>query len=194
MLFRSAFYNRQKVTGLNINGKGSLEIGSEAFRGCDELHDLNLKNAKITSLGTGVFGECRSMTTEFVNNVLTNYATNGGTKIPAYLFYGCNGQGGYANKCTFTELNIPERFSEIGDGAFASTGDAEIKLKTITVNRVTAPTCQCVGTDKYTDVSGKEVSHKTVFDGLDPNLTTVIFENAATGWKETETETTGFLT
>ena len=190
-----AFYNRVKVTGLNIQGDGgSLEIGSEAFRGCDELHDLNLKNAKITYLGTGVFGECRSMTKEFVNNVLTNYATNGGTKIPAYLFYGCNGQGGYANKCTFTKLNIPEQFSEIGDGAFASTDDAEIKLKTITVNRVTAPTCQCVGTDKYVDVSQKDVSHKTVFDGLEPNLTTVIFENAATGWKETETETTGFLT
>lgn len=189
-----AFYNRQKVTGLNINGNGCLEIGSEAFRGCDELHDLKLNNAKITSLGTGVFGECRSMTKEFVKKVLTNYATNGGTKIPAYLFYGCNGQGGYANKCTFTELNIPEQFSEIGDGAFASTDDAVIKLKTITVNRVTAPTCQCVGTDKYVDVSKKEVSNKTVFDGLEPNLTTVIFENAATGWKETETETTGFLT
>ena len=188
-----AFYNRVKVTGLTINGKkdGSLVIGSEAFRGCDELHDLNLNNAKITSLGTGVFGECRSMTTEFVNNVLTNYATNGGTKIPAYLFYGCNGQGGYANKCTFTELNIPEQFSEIGDGAFASTDDAVIKLKTITVNRVTAPTCQCVGTDKYVDVSKKDVSHKTVFDGLDPNVTTVSFETNATGWKETENETTG---
>lgn len=188
-----AFYNRVKVTGLNIQGDGgSLEIGSEAFRGCDELHDLNLNKAKITSLGTGVFGECRSMTKDFVNNVLTNYATNGGTKIPAYLFYGCNGQGGYANKCTFTELNIPEQFSEIGDGAFASTGDAEIKLKTITVNRVTAPTCQCVGTDKYVDVSKKEVSNKTVFDGLDPNETTVIFENAAKGWEKTEK--TGFLT
>lgn len=196
-----AFYNRVKVTRLNIQGDGgSLEIGSEAFRGCDELHDLNLKDAKITYLGTGVFGECRSMTKEFVNNVLTNYATNGGTKIPAYLFYGCNGQGGYANKCTFTELNIPKQFSEIGDGAFASTDDAVIKLKTITVNRVTAPTCQCVGTDKYVDVSHNDVSHKTVFDGLEPNLTTVIFENDATGWKETknettgETETTGFLT
>lgn len=45
-----------------------------------------MNSAKITSLGTGVFGDCRSMTSEFVNGVLTNYATNGGTKIPAYLF------------------------------------------------------------------------------------------------------------
>lgn len=37
-----AFWNRVKVTGLNIQGDGgSLEIGFEAFRGCDEL-------AKIT--------------------------------------------------------------------------------------------------------------------------------------------------
>ena len=183
-----AFYNRVKVTGLNIQGNdGGLEIGSEAFRGCEQLNALNLDNAKITSLGTGVFGDCRSMTNEFVNNVLTNYATNGGTKIPAYLFFGCNGQDGYANKCSFTDLIIPAQFSVIGDGAFASTGDAVIKLETITVNRDKAPTCLCEGTDKYADVSPK-----TVFDGLDPNITTVIFKNDAEGWNENET--TGFLT
>ena len=61
--------------------------------------------------------------------------------MPAYLFLGCNGQDGHdgseANKnvCSFTHLNIPEDFSEIGDGAFASTGDAKIKLNTITVNK-----------------------------------------------------------
>lgn len=183
-----AFYNRVKVTGLNIHGNGGgLEIGSEAFRGCEQLNALNLDNAKITSLGTGVFGDCRSMTNEFVNNVLTNYATNGGTKIPAYLFFGCNGQDGYANKCSFTDLIIPAQFSVIGDGAFASTGDAVIKLETITVNRDKAPTCLCEGTDKYADVSPK-----TVFDGLDPNITTVIFANDAEGWNVNET--TGFLT
>ena len=188
-----AFYNRVKVTGLNIQGNdGGLEIGSEAFRGCEQLNALKLNNAKITSLGTGVFGDCRSMTNEFVDGVLQNYVANANgeiKKIPAYLFFGCNGQDGYANKCSFTALNIPEQFSVIGDGAFASTGDAVIKLRTITVNRVTAPTCLCEGKDKYADVGTK-----TVFDGVDPNITTVIFENAATGWKETETETTGFLT
>ena len=116
-----AFYNRLKVTGLTINGKndGSLEIGSEAFRGCDELHDLSLNNAKITSLGTGVFRDCRSMTTEFVKGVLENYAANanGEKKIPAYLFYGCNGQNGHS--CTFTELDIPASFTGIEKAAFA---------------------------------------------------------------------------
>ena len=220
-----AFWNRVKVTGLNIQGDGGcLEIGSEAFRECDELATIkimqtldkekelkidkdafmrckqlnafeNLDNAKIIHLGTGVFGDCRSMTNDFVNGVLKNYADNGGKKIPAYLFFGCNGQDGHdgldadknKNVCSFTELNIPEQFSEIGDGAFASTGDAKIKLKTITVNRGMAPTCLKGETDEYAGIK-----KKSVFDGLDPNETTVIFDNNATGWNETGT--TGFLT
>ena len=188
-----AFYNRVKVTGLKIQGNDGLEIGSEAFRGCEQLNALNLDNAKITYLGTGVFGDCRSMTNEFVNGVLENYADNGGTKIPAYLFFGCNGQDGHdgkdANKnvCSFTQLNIPAKFSQIGDGAFASSGDAIIKLKTITVNRDKAPLCLCGETDEYANITKKRV-----FDGLDPNMTTVIFKNAAEGWEETEA--TGFLT
>ena len=230
-----AFYNRVKVTGLNIHGNvGCLEIGSEAFGQCDELAKINLdkttqdkqdkkelkiyKNAfmrckqlnafenmntaKITYLGTGVFGDCRSMTNEFVNGVLQNYAANGGTKIPAYLFFGCNGQDGHdkpdgnKNICSFTDLIIPEQFTEIGDGAFAfANNDAKIRLKTIRVNRDMAPTCQKGKTDEYAGIT-----EKSVFDGLDPNVTTVSFETNATGWKETknettgETETTGFLT
>ena len=187
-----AFCNRVKVTGLNIHGNvDGLEIGSEAFKRCEHLNAINLDNAKITSLGTGVFGDCRSMTNEFVKSVLENYAANGKIKkIPAYLFFGCNGQvGSDGNKtvCSFTDLDIPAQFTEIGDGAFASTGDAEIKLKTITVNSVKAPQCLQGETDKYAGITNKKV-----FDGLDPNMTTVIFANAAQNWEETET--TGFLT
>ena len=219
-----AFWNRVKVTGLNIQGDGDcLEIGSEAFRECDELAKIkimqtqdekkkelkiyknafrrceqlnvfeNMGNANITDLGTGVFGDCRSMTNDFVNGVLQNYANNGGKKIPAYLFFGCNGQDGHngsdanKNKCSFTDLIIPEQFSEIGDGAFASTGDAEIKLKNITVNRDMAPTCLKGETDEYAGIT-----KKSVFDGLDPNMTTVVFDTNATGWEKTEK--TGFLT
>lgn len=220
-----AFYNRVKVTGLNIQGDGgSLEIGSEAFGQCDELAKITLDNltqdkkelkiyknafmrckqlnafenmntAKITYLGTGVFGDCRSMTDKFVNGVLQNYADNGGTKIPAYLFFGCNGQDGHdgtvanKNKCAFTNLIIPAQFSEIGDGAFAfEDNDAKIRLKTITVNSEKAPKCldNSGATDEYANIRNKKV-----FDGLDPNLTTVIFDKAATGWEETEK--TGFV-
>lgn len=195
-----AFRNRVKVTGLKIQGDGCLEIGSQAFSHCDQLNALNLGNAKITSLGTGVFGDCRSMTNEFVNGVLENYAANANEKkkkIPAYLFWGCNGQDGHdgtdpnKNKCSFTDLNIPAQFTEIGDGAFASTGDAVIKLKTITVNREKAPECLQGETDEYANIK-----NKSVFAGLEPNMTTVIFDNAAKGWYENEKpdETTGFLT
>lgn len=195
-----AFRNRVKVTGLNIHGNGCLEIGSEAFRSCEQLNALNLDNVKITSLGTGVFGDCRSMTNEFVNGVLENYAANANgekKKIPAYLFFGCNGQDGHdgtdknKNVCSFTDLNIPAQFTEIGDGAFASTGDAKIKLKTITVNREEAPTCLQGETDEYAGIK-----NKSVFDGLDPNMTTVIFANDADSWYENvkPDETTGFLT
>ena len=188
-----AFRNRVKVTGLEIQGDGCLEIGSEAFSHCDQLNALNLGNAKITSLGTGVFADCRSMTNDFVKSVLENYADNKGTKIPAYLFFGCNGQDGHdgsdknKNVCSFTNLNIPAQFTEIGDGAFASTGDAKIMLKTITVNREKAPLCLCGETDKYANITKKRV-----FDGLDPNLTTVIFANPADGWDANKK--TGFLT
>lgn len=188
-----AFRNRVKVTGLKIQGDGCLEIGSQAFSHCDQLNALNLGNAKITSLGTGVFGDCRSMTNKFVNDVLKNYAANGGTKIPAYLFFGCNGQDGHdgtdknKNVCSFTDLNIPAQFTEIGDGAFASTGDAKIKLKTITVNRGEAPKCLQGETDEYANIK-----NKSVFAGLDPNLTTVIFANPADGWDANKK--TGFLT
>lgn len=219
-----AFYNRVKVTGLNIHGNGGLEIGFEAFRGCDELANITLDNitpdnkelriyknafrgckqlnafegmdkAKITYLETGVFGDCRSMTNDFVNGVLKNYADNGGTQIPAYLFFGCNGQDGHDGKdpdknknvCSFTDLNIPAQFTKIGDGAFASTGDAKIKLKTITVNSEKAPKCLQGETDEYAGIKNKRV-----FDGLDPNITTVIFADKAQNWEKTET--TGFLT
>ena len=202
---RQAFYNRVNVTGLNIQGNGGLEIGSEAFRGCEQLNVLNSKNAKITSLGTGVFGDCRSMTDEFVNGVLQNYAANAEIKkIPAYLFWGCNGQDGHngtdskKNTCTFTHLNIPAEFTVIGDGAFAYNGTDKnvIKLQTITVNRATAPTC-LDNSGPTKDHAGDEYAgfkNVRVFNGLDPNLTTVIFDHDATGWKETENETTGFLT
>ena len=224
-----AFYNRVKVTGLNIQGNsGCLEIGSEAFGQCDELATItldnitqdnitpdkkelkiyknafmrckqlnafaNLDNAKITYLGTGVFGDCRSMTNDFVNGVLKNYADNGGTKIPAYLFFGCNGQDGHdgsdENKhvCSFTDLNIPAQFTEIGDGAFAfANNDAVIRLKTITVNSEKAPKCLQGETDEYAGIKNKRV-----FDGLDPNITTVIFADKAQNWEATQT--TGFLT
>lgn len=214
-----AFFNRVKETGLNISSN-TLDIGQEAFKACDNLTSIsvpadaelridknafakckqlnafeNLGTANIKSLGTGVFGDCRSMTSEFVNGVLASYARNGGTKIPAYLFYGCNGQDGHdgksqgKNRCTFTNLIIPAEFTEIGDGAFASSNDAKVKLETITVNANVAPRCldNSGETDEYAGIRNKRV-----FDSVDPNITTVVFENEAKGWNSAEN--VGFLT
>lgn len=216
---KQAFLNRVKETGLNISSN-NLNIGQEAFNACDNLARIsvpanaelsidkdafarckqlntfdNLATANIKSLGTGVFGDCRSMTNEFVNGVLASYARNGGTKIPAYLFYGCNGQDDHdgtspdKNVCTFTDLNIPAEFSVIGDGAFASSNDAKVKLKTITVNANVAPQCldNSGATDEYAGIKNTKV-----FKSVDPNTTTVVFANAAEGWNSDES--IGFLT
>ena len=214
-----AFLNRVKETGLHISSN-NLNIGEKAFKACDNLARIsvpanaelrigkdafakckqlntfdNLTTANIKSLGTGVFGDCRSMTNEFVNEVLASYARNGGTKIPAYLFYGCNGQDDHdgtspdKNVCTFTDLNIPAEFSVIGDGAFASSNDAKVKLKTITVNANVAPQCldNSGETDEYAGIKNTKV-----FKSVDPNTTTVVFANEAEGWNSEENA--GFLT
>ena len=172
-----AFYNRVKVTGLNIQGDGgSLEIGSEAFRGCDELHVFeNMDKAKITNLGNGVFRDCRSMTNEFVNGVLENYATNGKNgengekKIPAFLFYGCNGQDGHdgsdanKNRCTFTKLDIPASFTGIERGAFADNPN---------VTKIIVHSGKQIDAQTYADKEG-------IFYGMDPNKVQVEFQGDA---------------
>lgn len=177
-----AFWNRVKVTGLNIQGDGgSLEIGSEAFRGCDELHVFeNMDKAKITSLGTGVFRDCRSMTDEFVNGVLENYATNGKNgengekKIPAYLFSGCNGKDGHdgsdakKNVCTFTKLDIPASFTGIERGAFADNPN---------VTKIIVHSGTQIDAQTYNDKEG-------IFYGMDPNKVQVEFQgDAETNYK-----------
>ena len=165
-----AFWNRVKVTGLNIQGNGELVIGSEAFKGCDELNVLNMDKAKITDLGTGVFRECRSMTNEFVNDVLKNYADNGKKKIiPAYLFYGCNGQDGHdgsdtnKNRCTFTKLDIPASFTGIERGAFADNPN---------VTKIIVHSGKQIDAQSYGGEDG-------IFYGMDPNKVQVEFQGDA---------------
>lgn len=169
-----AFWNRVKVTGLNIQGNGgNLKIGSEAFKGCDELNVLTMDKAKITVLGTGVFRECRSMTNEFVDGVLQNYAVNGEKKIiPAYLFFGCNGYDGHdgsdANKnvCTFTQLDIPASFTKIEQGAFADNPN---------VTKIIVHSGTQIDAQTYDGNNGKD----GIFYNMDPNKVQVVFEGEA---------------
>ena len=176
-----AFLNRVKDTGLNIHGNGSLDIGFEAFTACDELAKIqtldnrvlrisknafmrckqlnafeNIDNAKITSLGEGVFRDCQSMTSKFVNDVLQNYANNGGTTIPAYLFSGCNGQD-------LTQLDIPDSFTKIEQGAFANN---------LNVTKIIVHRGEQINAQSYGGEAG-------IFYKMVPNKVQVVFEGEA---------------
>ena len=176
-----AFLNRVKDTGLNIHGNGSLDIGFEAFKACDELAKIqtldnrvlrisknafmrckqlnafeNIDNAKITSLGEGVFRDCQSMTSKFVNDVLQNYANNGGTTIPAYLFSGCNGQD-------LTQLDIPDSFAKIEQGAFANN---------LNVTKIIVHRGEQINAQSYGGEAG-------IFYKMVPNKVQVVFEGEA---------------
>ena len=180
-----AFLNRLKDTGLNILGNGSLNIGIEAFKACDELAKIqtpdnrvlrisknafmlckqlnafeNIDKAKITSLGEGVFRDCQSMTSKFVNDVLQNYANNGGTEIPAYLFSGCNGDDGHSS---FTQLDIPASFTQIDNGAFANNPD---------VTKITVHSGEQINAQSYGGEDG-------IFYRMEPNKVQVVFEGEA---------------
>lgn len=181
-----AFLNRLKDTGLNIQGSNDcLEIGFEAFKACDELAKIqtldnrelrisgnafmgckqlnafeNMDKAKITSLGEGVFRNCQSMTNDFVNGVLQNYANNGGTEIPAYLFSGCNRDDGHSS---FTQLDIPASFTQIDKGAFANNPD---------VTKIIVHSGEQINAQSYGGENG-------IFYKMVPNKVQVVFEDEA---------------
>ena len=184
-----AFLNRVKDTGLNIQGSDDcLEIGFEAFKACDELAKIqtldnrvlridknafmrckqlnafeNIDKAKITSLGEGVFRDCQSMTSKFVNDVLQNYANNGGTEIPAYLFSGCNRDDGHSS---FTQLDIPASFTQIDKGAFAKNPD---------VTKIIVHRGEQINAQTYYDNNGED----GIFYNMVPNKVQVVFKDKA---------------
>lgn len=185
-----AFYNRVDVTDLNIQVNDDyLVIGSEAFKNCRKLAKIKMQTqdktlkindnafrgckklnafedmdkAKITHLGEGVFRDCQSVTNEFVNGVLKNYANNGGNyannggkKIPAYLFSGCNGQD-------LTQLDIPASFTQIDKGAFADNSN---------VTKITVHSGTQIDAQTYDGENG-------IFYNMDPNKVQVVFEGEA---------------
>ena len=181
-----AFLNRLKDTGLNIHGNGSLYIGFEAFKACDELAKIqtldnrvlsisknafmrckqlnafeNIDKARITSLGEGVFRDCQSVTNVFVNGVLKNYAANGEKKIiPAYLFSGCNRDDGHSS---FTQLDIPASFTQIDKGAFAKNPD---------VTKIIVHRGEQINAQSYGGENG-------IFYRMEPNKVQVVFKDEA---------------
>ena len=183
-----AFYNRVDVTDLNIQvNDDGLVIGSEAFKNCYKLANIkimqtqdktlkindnafmgckklnafeSMDKAKITHLGEGVFRDCQSVTDNFVNGVLQNYANNGGTTIPAYLFSGCNGQDGHSS---FTQLNIPASFTKINRGAFADNPN---------VTKIIVHSGKQIDAQTYDGEDG-------IFYGMVPNKVQVEFQGDA---------------
>ena len=161
-----AFKNCDKLAKISLTQDNKeLRIYDNAFRGCKQLNVFeNMDKTKITHLGEGVFRDCRSVTNEFVNGVLKNYANNKGTEIPAYLFSGCNGQDGYV--CSFTELNIPASVTKIDKGAFADNPN----VTKIIVNSGTQ-----IDAQTYDSNDGKD----GIFYGMDPNKVQVEFQGEA---------------
>lgn len=103
------------------------EIGDNAFSYCSSLtfHDRLLIGSDITSLGYGVFSDCKSLkvadlsgyTGELPENLLNGctslrYVTLNEdlTQIPAYIFYDCS---------SLNNVNLPESLVEIGERAFS---------------------------------------------------------------------------
>ena len=128
---------------------------------CKQLNAFeNMDKAKITSLGEGVFRDCQSMTNDFVNGVLQNYANNKGTEIPAYLFSGCNRDDGHSS---FTQLDIPASFTQIDKGAFANNPD---------VTKIIVHRGEQINAQSYGGEDG-------IFYKMVPNKVQVVFEGEA---------------
>lgn len=182
-------FNKLTFAGSNI------KIGDKAFQGCEMLKDIVLgNNVKITNLGEAVFADSRCISNESVARILNNYAANsaetenitgrGDVKyIPAYLFFGVQGKGDH-NTCqlNFDELNIPDAFGAIGEGAFGHT-EADIQqFKEIIVNAAVAPVCgKPEGVYRGKDSNGNYIDDD-VFSNVGANHVTITFNGAAAGY------------
>ena len=173
---------------------GTIEIGKKGFQGCEVLTTVGMSkdginyNQKITKLGEAAFADCRSISSTSVNDIIASYAQNSVEKInvngndvyyiPAFLFYGCNGNRSSSIntvQTNFTELIIPAEFGAIGKGAFGGA-EGNHPIDKITVSRGDAPVCGQPEGDFLTDAS------RTSFQNIVPNKVTITFNDAANGY------------
>ena len=105
----NAFENCNKLATIDLSNINT--IGVEAFTGCAALTDATYKTIKenLTSLGEGAFKSCAALTEAYVPKIGSQHV------VPKELFSGCT----KLKKVTF----IDEDIQEIGDSAFANTGD-----------------------------------------------------------------------
>lgn len=90
--------------GNGVIGEGVLEIGANAFRGCDALTDITVP-ATVTKIGDGAFANCPNLVSATVETALT--------KLPSNMFDGCS---------ALTSVVLPDTLKEYGYAAFRATG------------------------------------------------------------------------
>ncbi len=84
-------------------------VGSRAFMGCSGLTWMNVTG--LTSLPSGVFGYCTSLSTVSLNSGLTSIGDS--------AFIGCTSLCDISNDGAVTTFRIPDAVTTIGDSAFS---------------------------------------------------------------------------
>ncbi|MDY6439193.1 MAG: leucine-rich repeat protein [Prevotella sp.] len=161
-------------------GKGKYNIGTRAFEKAEALNTIRVVDGtEITGIGDACFGDCRKITSQAVNNLLSKFT---GTRIGTCAFYGCNGktavQSFSGNDAYLTTVDIPTTVETIGAGAFGLSETATINH--IIVHRAQAPTCETTSSDFVT-------GEVPVFRNINPNYVTIEFQGDAAGYASNST-------
>ena len=92
-----------------------ISVGSRAFMGCTGLTWMNVTG--LTSLPSGVFGYCTSLSTVSLNSGLTS--------IGSAAFIGCTSLCQISDNGVGTTFRIPDSVTSIGDAAFSGCSSSE---------------------------------------------------------------------
>ena len=125
-------FRKTKITGLDMNGAGTVNMGDWAFAVCDQLTEITLPDC-LSNVGNYTFEQCTALTTANLPASLTD--------VPTGMFYRCRALSnltvpdgywktvktfGYRAFCECSELTLEldfsgsEVLSSIGKEAFKS--------------------------------------------------------------------------
>ena len=129
---REAFDGCDKLTSVSIPNSVTY-IGYDAFYGCSGLTSVTIGNS-VTSIGNSAFRECSELTSVTIPSSVTS--------IGDYAFSGCSG---------LTSITIPNSVTYIGDYAFRGCSG----LTSVTIpNSVTS-----IGREAFSGCSGLTSIH-----------------------------------
>jgi hypothetical protein len=161
-----AFQSCTHMSNLAVNSTQITSIGGSAFRACKLLTDaqLNLLLAHITTVNSGTFAECTSLTNIVIPDQITTL------KDESFAF--CTG---------VKSITIGSGVTSIEKRAFAYGSKSDTQTLTeINVNPSVAPTCPAELST--TDASGN-VEYLNPFNNIDANKVEVKFSaDAASGY------------